>query len=175
MTREDLQEIFEYLSDSRSRFLESFRKLGWAEFARDRGGSWGSMLLIFLHMLDDEEGWLQCAARGRSMREAPDRKPVAYAGFDDLLADNASVGAATRAYLAQLSEEDLHREVEISHGSGSDRRTVERIIRHAFIDELAHLGELVGFLWQVQVEPPFIDWLDYRQAHTCSRSPTPDP
>ena len=41
-------------------------------------------------------------------------------------------------------------------------RSFERIVLHAFVDELAHVGELVGLFWQMDVEPPFIDWIDFR-------------
>jgi uncharacterized damage-inducible protein DinB len=162
----DLRECFDYLVDSRERFLVTFRQLGWEEFSRDRGVSWGSMLGVLLHVLDDEEGWLQVVARGRPIADAPDRQPNAYSGFDDLDADNSAVSAATRAFFRTLTEEDLARTLEIPHGSATDRRSVERVIMHAFIDELAHLGELIGLLWQLDIPPPYIDWLDYRERHT---------
>ena len=41
-------------------------------------------------------------------------------------------------------------------------RSFERIVLHAFVDELAHVGELVCLFWQMDVEPPFIDWIDFR-------------
>jgi uncharacterized damage-inducible protein DinB len=161
----EVQKFFDYLIDSRARFLDTFRSLGWDEFGRDRGASWGSMLNIFLHLLDVEEGWLQYGARGRPIQEGPDRSAAAYSNFEAVAADNERVGAGTREFLRRLTGDDLARELEVPHGAGKDRRTVERIVLHAWVDEVAHLGELVGLLWQVGREPPYLDWLDYRQVH----------
>jgi len=165
MHASELQVWYEYLHDSRSQLLRASETLGWAEFGRDRGASWGSMLAVFLHVLDDEEGWLQYAARGRSLREGPDRKASGYSGFPALAADEGRVAAATRRFLESLTPQDLARELEISHGTGTDRRTVGKVVMHAFVDELAHLGELGGLLWQQGIEAPFIDWLDYHETH----------
>jgi uncharacterized damage-inducible protein DinB len=165
MKPDEIRECFDYLIESRERLLSTLRQIGWDEFGKDRGATWGSMMLVFLHILDDEEGWLQFAARGRSILDGPDRKPSQYAGFDDLAADDRSVGAATRDFLGGLSDADLRRVVEIPHGPGKDLRTVEKVVMHTFIDELAHVGELVCLLWQLGVEPPFIDWLDYHESH----------
>ncbi|MGA7922831.1 MAG: DinB family protein [Thermoplasmata archaeon] len=156
----DVQELFEYLIESRPKFLDSFRWLGWDEFAKDRGASWGSMLAIFLHLLDDEEGWLQYAARGRSLIDAPDRKKEDYSSFEHVAADSTRVGAQTRSFLASLTQTELTTEVEFQLPNETMRRTRETIAMHAFVDELAHVGEFVCLLWQLDVKPPFLDWLD---------------
>ena len=153
--------MFEYLAESRARFLRRFRELGWAEFARDRHASWGSLLGLYLHQLDDEEGWLQFAARGRSTIDAPDRREEAYSTFEQLADDDARVTAQTRALLGAVTAEELGRVVEFGEPSGSTRRTMERIVMHAYVDELAHLGEMIALLWQLEVKPPYLDWIDY--------------
>ena len=157
----EVRELFDYLIETRSRFLEKCREIGWAEFTKNRGATWDSMLAIFLHILDNEEGWWQIALKGGSLSETPDRKPGDYANFDQLSQDNSRVGALTRSRLDNLTEADLTRSVDFR---AQDRlmRSFERIVMHAFVDELAHVGELVCLLWQLDVEPPFIDWLDYR-------------
>lgn len=156
--------MFDYLIETRARFLAKFRELGWAEFERNREATWGSMLGIFLHLLDDEEGWLQYAARGRSIVDAPDRNVAAYATFDQVAEDDRNVGAQTRSFLQGLRRDDLAREVEFRESSGSTRRRMDRILTHAFVDEVAHVGELVCLLWQMNVKPPYLDWLDHRQS-----------
>jgi uncharacterized damage-inducible protein DinB len=158
---DEVRELFEYLIETRSRFLEKCRALGWTEFAKNRGATWESMLAIFLHMLDNEEGWWQIALQGGSLAETPDRKPADYANFDAVATDNERVGALTRSRLSKLSEADLARSVDF-RARDTITRSFERIVLHAFVDEVAHVGELVCLLWQVGIEPPFIDWLDYR-------------
>ena len=161
MKPRELREFFDYLIDTRARFLNKSREIGWEEFTRDRGASWGSMLGIFLHTLDDEEGWLQFAARGRSIVDGPDRRVEGYSTFDQVAEDHERVAAQTRAFLEQLTEEDLAKQVEFEWPGETARRTREKIATHAFIDELAHIGELICLLWQIQVKPPYIDWIDY--------------
>ena len=58
MDPSDFVQISEFLIESRERFLDKFRKLGWDEVAKDRGATWNSMLGIFVHLLDVEESWL---------------------------------------------------------------------------------------------------------------------
>lgn len=114
-------------------------------------------------MLDNEEGWWQIALKGGLLSETPDRKPGDYTNFDHLAEDNARVGALTRSRLEKLSEADLARSV-VFQAREKETRGFERIVMHAFVDQLAHVGELVCLLWQMDVEPPFIDWLDHRGA-----------
>ena len=161
MDVEDLLALAAYLRDSRARFLATFRDLGWNEFTRDRGASYGSPLAIVLHMLDDEEGWLQYAARGRSIVGGPDRKPGDYRSFDQVAADDLRVGDGTRQFLEGLRGTDLACEVEFAETDRISRYPLEKIVTHALVDEVAHLGELVCLLWQLDVKPPYLDWLDY--------------
>jgi uncharacterized damage-inducible protein DinB len=163
MEPEEIREQFEFMIETRERFLEKFRELGWEEFTKRRGATWDSMLGIFLHMLDVEEGWWQIATRGGSTAETPDRKPADYSTFARLVEDNASVGALTRSRLEQLSAADLERTVEFFWPQPA-RRKFEKIVMHAWIDELAHVGELVCLLWQLDVKPPILEWIDYREA-----------
>lgn len=46
MKPNDVRELFEYLIETRSRFLERFREIGWAEFTKTRGATWDSMMAI---------------------------------------------------------------------------------------------------------------------------------
>lgn len=161
MRPDELRELFDYLADSRARFVESFRAIGWEEFVRDRGATWGSMRGVFLHMLDDEESWLGLAAQGKSIVDAPDRRPDDYTTFDQVAEEDARVGAATRALLEHVTEEELAHEVAFREKSGVTRRPMEKVVLHAFVDELAHLGELVALFWQLDVPPPYLDWIDY--------------
>ena len=157
----EVREHFDYLIETRRRFLEVFRGIGWEAFTKDRSATWGSMLGIFIHILDVEEGWLQCAARRGSVLDSPDRKAANYHNFDQLAADNSRVGELTREYLGTLKDADLVREVSFKERAGITRRKLEKILMHAAVDELAHVGEWICLLWQLDVKPPYIDWLDY--------------
>jgi len=158
----DVREQFEYMIETRIRFLETFRKIGWKEFSRNREATWGSMLGIFLHLLDDEEGWLQFGAKAGSILGGPDRKLGDYDNFERLEEDNSEVNRLTRKFLSTLTDDDLDREIPLTLPDGIIRRRISKILEHTFVDELAHVGEWVCLLWQLDVKPPYIDWLDYR-------------
>jgi uncharacterized damage-inducible protein DinB len=157
----DAKERFDYLIETRSRFLGAFRGIGWEAFSKDRGATWGSMLGIFLHVLDVEEGWLQYGAKAGTVLGSPDRKVADYKDFDQLEVDNNRVGALTREYLSTLTDEALDTEISLHLSDGVYRRKVSKILEHAAVDELAHLGEWICLLWQLDVKPPYIDWLDF--------------
>ncbi|HTT72808.1 MAG TPA: DinB family protein [Thermoplasmata archaeon] len=161
MRATEVRGFYEYLFETRAVFLDRFREIGWEAFAKPRGASWDSMLAIFLHLLDVEEGWGQIAVRGGALAETPDRKPAAYPGFEAVAADNVRVTELTRTRLAGLDDAALARPVEFLADLPLTR-TVERIWQHAFFDELAHVGELIALLWQLDVRPPYVEWLDFR-------------
>jgi uncharacterized damage-inducible protein DinB len=157
-----MRERFDYLIETRGRFLETFRSIGWDAFANDRGATWGSMLAIFLHILDVEEAWLQYGARKGTTDNSPDRKVGEYHSFDKLFADNLKVGKDTKSYLETLNDEDLDRVITLKLADGTYQRKVSKILEHAAVDELSHVGEWICLLSQMDVKPPYIDWLDYR-------------
>jgi uncharacterized damage-inducible protein DinB len=64
--------------------------------------------------------------------------------------------------VANLNDAALAKEVEFKETVGTTRRTVSKVMMHAFVDELAHVGELICLLWQLNVKPPYIDWIDYQ-------------
>jgi len=163
MQRDEVADLFEYLISTRGRFLEKGREIGWSEFTKDRGATWGSMLGVFVHMLDVEEGWWQIAVQGGSTADTPDRKVGDYESFDRLAEDNARVDALTRSRLATLTNEQVTRAVTFRWPQET-ARSFEKIVVHAFVDELAHVGELICLFWQLGVKPPYLDWIDFRVA-----------
>jgi uncharacterized damage-inducible protein DinB len=116
MRARDVRQQFEYLIETRRRFLTKFRQIGWVEFTKARGATWDSMLAVLLHILDDEEGWWQIASQGGSLAETPDRKPDRYANLDQVEEDNARVSTLTLARLEKLTDEDLGRSVTFAAG-----------------------------------------------------------
>lgn len=162
MESDELRNLFEYLGDSRAKFVDAFRSIPWDEVIRDRGATWGSMRGLLLHMLDVEEGWWQIALRGGNVSETPDRKEESYGSLERLSEVSAQVSALTRSRLSELAARDMTKMVTFQDRSGTWERRFDQIVMHAFVDETAHLGELIGLFSQMEVKPPYIDWLDYR-------------
>jgi len=142
--------------------MATFREIGWDEFSRDREASWHSMLGIFLHILEVEASWLHYALQGLPLADSLSLNPADYSNFDQLTVLNSEISSKTIAILEGLKGQDLSIEVSFKERSGVTRRKKEKVLMHAFVDEVAHVGEFVCLLWQLDVKPPFIDWLDYQ-------------
>ncbi len=156
------QALFDYLIDTRTRFLAKFREIGWEQFSKNREASWHSMLGIFLHILEVEESWLHFALQGLSSADSPSLTPEECNNFDLLTELNSKVSARTISVLERLKDEDLTKEVEFRESSGMTKRDASKILMHAFVDEVAHVGEVICLLWQQDIKPPYIDWLDFQ-------------
>jgi len=158
MNVSDLERLYEFVAESRHRFLAKFRDLGWAETNRDRGATQGSMHAIFVHMLEVEDSWLHYDIPGKPWPYG-DRDPSAFTSFDTVEAYDEDLSGRTEELLRGLTDADLGREVEFDGARGRVKSTVEHIAIHTAIDEIAHLGELVALLWQLDVEPPWRNWI----------------
>jgi uncharacterized damage-inducible protein DinB len=51
----------------------------------------------------------------------------------------------------------------------SIRSTLQHVIEH----ELQHRGELNAVLWQIDVEPPILDWDDFEKIEALSSNAEP--
>jgi len=154
----DLVSLYEYMIESRERFLDAFRELGWEEVTKDRGATWNSMRGILVHMIEVEDSWIHYDLAGKPWPYG-DRDPSAFTTFDQIAAYHADLAGRTRAFLDGLSDESLAREVLFDWTPGKARSSVEDVLVHAFIDELAHLGELICLMWQMDVKPPHVNWI----------------
>ena len=169
----DLASMYEFLVASRERFLKKFRYVGREAILTDRGATWGSMLGIFLHLLDVEESWLH-AAQKPSPEPSSDLEshvlrdedgsweidPTSFETFEQLEDYHQTVVTKTRRLLKALDGESLDEEF-VLEGTGEQRKTrLEHILFHVFVDEVAHLGELDCLMWQRDVDPEWLSWLD---------------
>ncbi|MFQ5838748.1 MAG: DinB family protein [Thermoplasmata archaeon] len=158
MNVSDFSQLYEYVIDSRRRFLAKFRELGWAEVIENREASWNSMHGIFIHMLEVEDSWLHYDIPGKPWPYG-DRDPSAFRGFDEIVAYDRELAAKTRGFLSSLTREALMREVVFEGRLGKVESPVEHILFHTFVDEVAHLGELICLMWQQDIEPPYVNWI----------------
>lgn len=159
-----MKDLFGYLIETRYRFLAKFQEIGWNEFARNREASWLSMLGIFLLILEVEVSWLHYTSQGLSVLDVKSLKTSDFRNFQQLSEFNSSVREKTKVLLLKLSDSDLSEEISFLESRGSTKCSRSKILMHAFVDEVAHLGELVCLLWQMDEKPPFIDWLYYSSA-----------
>jgi uncharacterized damage-inducible protein DinB len=168
MNVEDFIALYEYVIESRQRFLASYKERGWEEFAENREASWNSALGVFIHLVDVEDYWLHYILQDRRAPRQP--KAASFESFDDVEAFETKVTNKTRALLKNMKVSDLNREVTFwpQHRRKSPTANV---LLHVFIDEVAHLGELICLMWQKDAKPPYQSWLR-THSRPAPRTPT---
>ncbi len=159
MNPADVRFLYEYVIESRGKFLSKCRELGWDEFTKNREASWNSMQGIFVHMLEMEDSWLHYDIPGKPWPYG-DRDPAFYKSFEEMEAFHRQLADKTRALLKDLTRDALAKEVVFEYRKGMAKSTIESILVHAFIDEVAHLGELICLMWQLNVKPPYLSYID---------------
>lgn len=157
----DIRGLYEYVTELRGKFLASFHELGWEEFTMNREASWNSMRGVFVHILEVEDSWLHYDVAGLAWPYG-DRDPSTFMSFDEVEAYDRELADKTRRLLDSLTPEVLVKQVIFEWRSRKVKSTIENVLIHAFIDELAHLGELVCLTWQLDVKPPWENWMEGR-------------
>ena len=153
-----VNELYEYSSKVRRRFLESLTAMPWEEVTRNREASFQSMKNVFLHMIEVEDWMMSWVIPGRE-------EPYRWDKFDDYRtpADIAafldSVELNTRHYLENSDEKELTKRLTLSLRSGdSFQLSAEECVLQSITEQLYHVGELIALFWQQEVRPPRMQW-----------------
>jgi|GEM_PF-4249474 len=135
--------------------MEKFREFGWDRVTANREASWNSVHDIFIRVLEAEDPRLHYDIPGKPW---VDKDPDLFKTFEDMEAYDRDPAARTRSVLDALSTQSLDRDVVFEGSKGRRRPTIEDILIHTFVDELAHL-EPICLMRQQDTEPPYIPWL----------------
>ncbi|MGI0067915.1 MAG: DinB family protein [Thermoplasmata archaeon] len=165
---EVIRSWFAYIADARRDYLETFSKLPIAELSRDQGASFPTLLDIFGHSQGALYFWMKDCARFEFPPQEPDTStPPSLA---DVRKDENYIQSQIRRIMAELTEGDLTRTVHRKEGEGSAHDCdipVREVFWHLVEEELQHRGEINALLWQIDVEAPVYDWIDW--AHGAGR------
>jgi len=153
-----VNELYEYSSKVRRRFLESMSAMPWEEVTKNREASFQSMKNVFIHMIEVEDWMVGWVIPGRN-------EPYRWDKFDDYRtpADIAALLDAvelnTRRYLESSDENELTRRLTLSLRSGdSFQLSAEECLFQSITEQLYHVGELIALFWQQEVRPPRMQW-----------------
>jgi uncharacterized damage-inducible protein DinB len=152
----DIGNLLEYNEAVRRRYFETFCKLPWDEFAKNREASFHSMKNIFVHTLGAIDYWLDFLQRQNfhSQKDYDD-----YKNLEQVRAYMDHVEKRMHNYLDSLSTEKLQKTYKIKGDDGKTRKiTAEDVLIHVFEEEVHHRGELNALLWQMGIDPPFMGW-----------------
>jgi len=162
----DAAKLIRYTHAARQRYLKLFRDMPWDELIMDRGASFPSIRDIFMHALDMEDMMINKVIPGKLEQRAP----YNYGMFTDLNSIEKHVKEVEEkvdAYLAGLTAKELDRKAQLPW-----RRDppvilrVEDILVQVAIEATSHMGELIAILWQVDKQPPFLNWSTFIEQAT---------
>ena len=162
---EALRAWFAYLADTRRGYLETLAKLPPAELTRDRGASYATFLDIFAHSQGALYYWMKSCARFPFPPQEGD--PDAPPSIEVLRKDETHVQTQIQRVLAELTPADLFRTIPREKGGRQDHDCqvpVREALWHLVEEELQHRGELNALLWQIDVEVPVVDWIEWGDA-----------
>ncbi|MCI4345155.1 MAG: DinB family protein [Thermoplasmata archaeon] len=162
----DALSVAEYNRAVFERFARRVRRLPRQGAFRRRGIGHESLFDTLVHILNVQEVWLVYIARGRNsdreleaLFEDSSRHPKEWKGFD---AYASRVWKGVDETLSALGPPDLERRVKAFWMPGN--YTLRDAILQTTLEEAHHLGEIIGALWQKDVEPPEMTWIDTRRT-----------
>jgi uncharacterized damage-inducible protein DinB len=157
------RERVEYNIHAREGYLAAFEKLPKEELTRDRGASHPTLLHIQTHILWGQWWWLKNASLPPGPAEPADTSDPPT--LEEVKRLEREVDAAVREYFRHLTENDLDRRYPAPKPAGYSKEieiSVRDTLRHMIEEEIQHRGELNALLWQMNVDPPVLDWIDWK-------------
>jgi uncharacterized damage-inducible protein DinB len=161
----DARAIFDYNRAVFDRFVRRVRKLPGRQATRRRGIGHESLFDTLVHILNVHEVWHVYIVRGRNSDEElgalfddTTRHPKDWKQFDTYA---ARVWKEVDATLSTLTPRALGREVHAFWMPGS--YTVRDAILQSTVEQAHHLGEVIGALWQDDIESPPMTWIEVRR------------
>jgi uncharacterized damage-inducible protein DinB len=152
----DIRKLLEYNEDMRRKYFETFCKLSWKEFTKNREASFHSMKNIFVHTLGAIDYWLDFLQKQNLHAK---KKYEEYKTIEQVKAYMEHVEKRMLNYLDSLSTEKLQKTYKIKDDNGKTQKiTAEDVLIHVFEEEVHHRGELNALLWQMGIDPPPMGW-----------------
>jgi uncharacterized damage-inducible protein DinB len=164
-------ELFDYNDWANARLLGACSSLSQANWSKDVGGSYPTLLSVVAHVVGGEWIWLK-----RWTGESPDSAPgwfkdPAPSSLQDAL---HQVQQERRRFLDTLTEIDLDREVPYTLLDGSKgAMALSTLLRHLVNHSTYHRGQIASMLRQLNVAPPATDLLIFaQQRKTSAKAPS---
>ncbi len=167
--RSELQSIrdwYEYNSFVRKKYLEAiFQRITEEERYKDRGASFPSMVDIFVHVIDAYRFWFLHLYKHDSEPFQKLRGTRKFT-FDEVMTENDKIDRHVLEFVRNLNSQDLNLEI-IAEGRSYGkvkRLDLRQMLYHLIEEQLQHIGELNALFWQLNVDPPVTEYMDWVYA-----------
>ena len=159
MTVRDLERLYDYGYWANKKLFAVVSQLTPEQFTQTVAGSYGSVRNTMVHMLSAEWGWLdRCGGHERG----PALIAADYLTVESLVETWAHVEGWVRAFLAELKDEELHRNVEYKNPRGEARlMALGELMQHGANHGVHHRGQVVLLLRMLGQVPGNVDLLFY--------------
>lgn len=152
----DIKKLLEYNETVRHKYFETFTKLSWDEFTKNREASFHSMKNIFVHTLSAIDYWLDFLQKQNLHSK---KKYDEYRTFEQVRTYMEHVEKRMHTYLNSLTTEKLQKTYTVKDDDGKTTKvTAEDVLIHVFEEEVHHRGEFNALLWQMGIDPPPMGW-----------------
>ena len=159
----DLRTQYDYNYWANEKLLAVVSELTPEEFTQSVSGSYGSVRNTLVHILSAEWGWLdRCGGHPRG----PALQPADYPNLTSLLTRWQEVESQMRAFLTNLTDDDLLRPIHFSLANGP-KQTMKlgELLHHAAIHAVHHRGQIALLLRALGKPPGNFDILFYYARH----------
>ncbi|MGD0280148.1 MAG: DinB family protein [Smithella sp.] len=161
----NILKLLEYNQFLRRRYLETLSKLSREDFVKDRGASFPSLRDIFLHILFVVDFYFNYILQGNPDYPSPDYDK--YDSIEKITKYLEQLESKSNDYLSKLTPEELKKNIEKKQRDGSKLLApVEDMLLDFFQEETHHRGELIALLWQMDVAPPHMGFIQYLRSQT---------
>ena len=157
--------LFAYNKRLFERYVRRIRRLPWNDASRHREIGHQSLFGTLVHILNVHEVWIGYILQGRTsdpeleeLFRDPVRKPEDWHGFNRY---NRRVWLLIDEYIDGLTPRELSRPVHAFWMPG--KYVVSDGLMQTTFEEAHHIGEIIGSLWQQDIEPPYMTWIEIGQ------------
>ena len=160
---QSIQEWYRYNSFVRKKYLEVIfsQKVSEKERYKNRGASYPSLVDIFVHVLDAYRWWFLYVYNDDISKSKDLREQKKYSK-KEVAREERKIDSRVMDFVYSLRPKDLDRVLTVHKGpTQSWTIKVSVMLLHMIEEELQHRGELNALLWQLNVDPPVLEYQDY--------------
>jgi uncharacterized damage-inducible protein DinB len=148
---ETIRELYRYNSVVRRKYLRAIWKLPPRQRYKNRGGSYPSIVDIYMHVLDAYRWWfISVYGNGKTFEEYPLGQRYTKSQAEK---ETKAVDRLLQKVVREVGPRGLSKTLRW-RGRRPFRISVRNMLLHMVEEELQHRGEMNALLWQIDVDPP---------------------